>query len=611
MSEPQGLSRRGLLQLVGMSTLGVAGVTAAAGCAPAKPEEATGGNNSGAVKKGGEYHGVYPYLPPPQGNFNAVGKPYVGAPNTIMIGNPYGDLILPPSGYYHWKEQTWELFLAESYELDKSTNTYTLKIKPDLKWSDGKALTSQDYLTTFWCQWAINSPLWSYIDKIDAPDDSTFTMKMNQPAMVVERYLLRSNIIPTSIYGEYADRAQQVHDGAGSESKDFTKLNDELIKLQPKEFVVSGPYNIDYKTLNNTQLTLVKNETGFNADTVNFDKLVIFNGETPTATPLVLSKDVDYATHGFPVASEKQFQNIGYKILRPPTYGGPALYMSFDKVPEFKDIKVRQALVQAFDHQQTGTVALGESGVAPELYAGFSDNLADAWLEDDAKSKLTNYAFDQDKAASGLEDAGWKRSGNAWKLPNGKSAGYQLLYPSDYADWSAAAKDIAQQLTKFGIKISLHGVVSTQQPIDVDKGNFQLALQGWGNSSHPYPYFSFVAAFLTHNYPIAKNNGGKGINFPLKTEVPGMGSVDIQKLIDASGSGIDEAELKKNIGQLAQVFNTLLPIIPMYERHGNTPTLNGERVKQFPTEDDPITQNSPYGDNEVSLWIMNGKLQPV
>lgn len=610
MSEPNGVSRRSLLQLVGLSTVGVAGVGAAAGCAPAKPKEAGGGGGGG--KSGGEYRGAYPYLPSPEGNYNAVGKPLVGSPNAILAGTPYTDLILLPSGMYHWDEQTWELFLADSYELDKKTNTYTVKVKSGLKWSDGSALSAKDYVTTFWCHWILNSPLWSYVDKIDAPDDTTFTLRMNQPAMVVERYLLRSNIVASSVYGEFADQAKALkEDGKAADSDEATKLNKKLIELTPKGYVASGPYNIDYKTINNTQLTMVKNASGYGADTVKFDKLLIYNGETPTVTPLVLSKDVDYATHGFPVASEKQFESIGYKILRPPTYSGPALYMNFDKVSEFKDAKVRQALNFAIDHKQNGTVALGKSGVPTKFYTGFSDNLIDTWIEKPDQDKLEQYAFDQDKAAKLLEGAGWKRSGKAWKLPDGKPANYQLLYPSDYADWSAAAKDLSEQLGKFGIKITLHGVVGTQQTVDVDKGNFQLAIQSWGNSTQPYPYFSFVQALLTHNYPIAKNSGGKGINFPLKTTVEGFGKVDLQKLVDASGAGIDEAALKKNITKLAQIFNAALPIIPLFERHGNTPTLNGERVKQFPTNDDPITQNSLYADNEVALWILNGKLQPA
>lgn len=612
MSEPNAMSRRSLFQLVGLSSLGAAGVAAAgSGCAPAKPKAGSGsGTDSGGT--GGEFHAGTLYLPIPQGNYNCAGQPFVKIPNAVLFSGNYGDLVMLPSAFYHWKEQTWDLYLIDSFDLDKASNTYTVKIKSGLSWSDGKPITAQDYLTTFWCQWVLGSPLWDYIDTIDAPDDQTFTMKMNQPAPVVERYLLHSNVIPTQQYGDIAAQARKIAEGGGSSSsKPAAALNTELVKYQPEKYIASGPFNIDYKTMNNTQLTLIKNTKGYAADRVKFDKIVIYNGETPEITPLVLSKDIDYATNGFPVASAKQFESLGYEILRPPTYSGPALFMSFDKQPEFKDPKVRQALNFAIDHDRNGTAALGPSGKSTKYYTGFSDFLVDSWIRTDAKSKLNAYGHDQDKAASMLESAGWKRSGNSWRLPNGKPAAYELLFPSDYADWSGAAKDLGEQLTAFGIPIKLRGVVSTQQPINVYKGDFQLAIQAWGNSAQPYPYFSFVAAFLNFNYPLAKNNGGKGMNYDLKRSIPGFGQVDIQKLIEATGSGTEQDALVANTTKLAQIFNAELPIIPLFERLGNSPALNGVRVKNFPSNDDPLITNSLYADNLVILAMLSGKLEPV
>lgn len=612
MTEPTPISRRSLLQLVGMSTVGVAGAGAMAGCSPATPTgQSSTGSGGGATA---QFNGGWPYLQFPQGNYNAAGNPYVGIPNAILgQGGIYGDLLLPPSGFYHWKEATWELFLADSFSLDKASQTYTVKIKSGLKWSDGAALTSKDYLTTFWVQRVLNSPLWDYVSEIAAPDDTTFTMKMNQPATVVERYLLRSTIIPTSVYGDYSTKAQAIVKGGKdlSTSTEGKTLNQDLVKFSPKEYVVSGPFQIDYATINNSQLTLVKNKTGYAADTVKFDKILIYNGETPAVTPLVLSKDLDYGTYGFPVASAKQFQAIGYNIMRPPTYSGPAMLINFAKLTEFKDAGARQALAHAINRNQNGTASLGPSGIGAKYMCGFSDNLVDTWLTPAVKNSLDTYGFDTAKATSLLEAAGWKKNGSSWQTPAGKAATYQLEYPSDYADWSACAKDIANQLTNFGIKIELHGVVSTQEPIDIAKGNFQLAIQAWGNSTQPYPYFSFVQAFLTNNYPITQNQGGKGMDYQLKTTTKIAGSVDIQKLIAASGSGLDTNALKANIGKLAQVFNEQLPLLPMFERYGDCPALNGKRVKAFPTDSDPIAQNSLYGDNNVMLWMLNGKLGPI
>ena len=609
MTQPNPISRRSLLQLVGLSTVGVAGVGAvAAGCAPATPTGQSGAGSGGGTAT---FNGGWPYLQYPQGNYNAAGNPYVPVPNAILgAAGIYLDLLMPPSGMYHWKEATWELFLADSYTLDKASNTYTVKVKSGLKWSDEAALTAKDYVTTFWVQRILNSPLWDYIDTIAAPDDTTFTMKMNAPALVVERYLLRSTILPTSVYGTYSDRAQKIISGGADLTSSAGKtLNQDLVKFSPKEYVVSGPFQIDYATVNNTQITLKKNPTGYAADTVKFDNLLLYNGETPAVTPLVLSKDVDYGTYGFPVASAKQFQAVGYEIMKPPTYSGPAMLFNFAKLTEFKDAAARQAIAMAINRNQNGTASLGPSGIGAKYMSGFSDNLIDTWLTPEDKAKLNTYDFNTDTAASMLTSAGWKKNGSSWQTPSGKTASYQLEYPSDYADWSACAKDIANQLNNFGIKIELHGVVSTQEPIDIAKGNFQLAIQAWGNSTQPYPYFSFVQAFLTNNYPITQNQGGNGMDYQLKTTTKVYGSVDIQKLITASGSGIDVDALKTAVGKLALVFNEQLPLLPMFERYGDCPALNGKRVKQFPPASDPIALNSLYGDNNVMIWMLNGKLE--
>jgi hypothetical protein len=96
-------------------------------------------------------------------------------------------------------------------------------------------------------------------------------------------------------------------------------------EFRPEDMVVLGPYKIDPASITESQMMLDKVPTSFMADMVKFDKLVNYNGETPVVTPLVLSGDVDYATHGFPPATEKEYINLGYRILRAPNYNGPAL----------------------------------------------------------------------------------------------------------------------------------------------------------------------------------------------------------------------------------------------------------------------------------------------
>jgi len=145
----------------------------------------------------------------------------------------------------------------------------------------------------------------------------------------------------------------------------------------------------------------------------------------------------------------------------------------------------------------------------------------------------------------------------------------------------------------------------------MDKGNFELGIQGWGNSNNPHPHFSFATPFLTRNYPIAKNNGGRGIDFPLEQDTKVAGKVNIQQLIIDCARGLDTEKQKSEVTTIARVFNELLPCVPLYQRNGNDTALEGVRVKAWPADDDPILKNSSYADGIPTLLMFTGKLEPV
>ena len=599
-------SRRSLLKAVGLT--GATGAALAA-CAPAEPDGSGGGEGGGS---GGAFHGAWPYLAPPEGHFNFAAQPYAGVPTVLLGDSPYRDLLTPPSALWLWADKEWEYLIAESHELDAEAGTLTVKIKPDLVWSDGSKLTSQDYLTTFYLQFIQRAPSWDFITGLDAPDEQTVVVNFEDPPAVLERYVLKSNILSTAQYGEWADRAKAIVDAGGSmDEGDGEELGTEFQTFKPENVIVSGPYDFDYDTITNTQLTLTRNADGYGADKVTFDSIVIYAGETTEVTSLVQSGDVDYATHGFAPASEKPFEGAGYTILRPPVYSGPALYLNQDRFKEFADVNVRKAFAYLLDRATIGQISLAESGVAVENMVGFSDNFVDEWITDEVKGKLDKYEMDEAKATSLLEEAGWKKSGDAWTTPDGKPAAYEIQFPQTYADWSAAGKNVAEQLSAFGIAVTARGLDEKQAPIDIDKGDFEMAIQAWGSSAHPHPHFSFVTDLFVHNIPIAKNQGGKGYGFPLQDVKTSAGTVDLEELVAISGEGLDVEEQKKNISTVALAFNELLPIIPLFERYGNNPALEGVRVQGFPTEDDPILENAPYADNFVILKMFRGEITPV
>ena len=165
------------------------------------------------------------------------------------------------------------------------------------------------------------------------------------------------------MYGPIAKKAADLFAAGKKASDDEGKaISKELTELRPTNFPSVGPYKIDYSSVTEAQLTMVRNPGGVFADKVNFDKIVVYQGETAAVTPLVLSGDVDYATHGFPVATDKAFGDAGLRVLRGPLYTGPAIHFHWEKAAAFQDKRLRQAVAYAIDKEQSAQIAYGKSG---------------------------------------------------------------------------------------------------------------------------------------------------------------------------------------------------------------------------------------------------------
>jgi peptide/nickel transport system substrate-binding protein len=551
------------------------------------------------------FHGAWPFQVPPKGHFNG----FDGITDRIIGDGPYLDLVVPPPAMYIWQEKRYEGVLAESWQLDTAANTYTVTLKTGLEWSDGNPVTSKDMVTSWWCYRIMRNVGWNYISAIEAVDDQTVVFTLSNPSTVFERYALRRQIFSDAAYGEWATKAQDLFDsGKDLDSDEGTQLNTDFQAFHPDNIIASGPFMIDTGSITNAQLTLVKNETGYAADQVDFDTVVLYNGETPDVTPLVLAKNVDYATHGFPPATVNEFTDKGIRIIRPPVYSGAGLYINFGKLPQFKDVRVRQALAYLLQRDQVGQVSLGDSGVPVQYMAGFSDLLVPDWLSAEDIARLQPYEYHEQTAIDLLTAAGWSKDGDTWRTPDGEPASFDVSYHAEFADYSATGQNVAEQLAAFGFQATGKGVTYTQMDVDLRKGDYQMAIQTWGSSAHPNPHFAFVQPLFTFNYPVAANQGGRGIDFDLQ-QTTSDGPIDLEDAVAAAGAGLDEEAQKASVTKVALAFNELLPVIPLFERFGNNPALEGVRVAAWPADDDPVMQNAPYADNATVLLMLQGRLK--
>ena len=588
-------TRRRLLRDATFTSLGLI----AAACAPGTSGTTTGTatTGGGTSAKGGEFHGAWPYVLAPQGHWNYY------ATNAIISGSIYTDLFIPSLAVYNWAGNKYDYWLAESSK--QNGDNYDVKLRSGLKWDDGKPFTAKDVVTTYMVGRLAAYGIWNFIDKVEAVDDLNVRFHYTKPTSLGERLILRNGIKPDSIYGALAKKAQDFYAGGGTNSTDAGKaLIKEMNDFRPANPSSIGPYKIDPQSVTAAQFTMVRNTGGLFADKVNFDKIVIFQGETAEVTPLVLNGDIDYATHGFPLATDKAFQDKGYRIIRGPILTGPALYINWEKAPELQDKRLRQAIAMAFNREEAGKIFYGTSARAPKYMTGFSDGLVANWVNSADVSKLNAYAFDTAKADALMKDAGYAKGADGIYAKGGKALSFELYFPSDFQDWAAAATYASDALNKFGIKITPRGAIRSTQLPDMNNGNFQIGMNPWG-IGNPHPQASLVRPFREFN----KDATGGGMKYPL-TQTYSGGSINFDTVLDDAITGYDTAKQKDPITKLSLAFNELLPIIPIYERLNNNPVNEKARVTGWKPEGDPIYQQGG-ADNFTIVMIMDATLHKI
>ncbi len=92
--------------------------------------------------------------------------------------------------------------LASGYTVDSSTKIYTVRLKPGLKWQDGKPLTAQDIIFTYHLiqNPDVQSPLFASWQGIDLKEINQYTVQFTLPNALADfPYSMTNGIVPYHI----------------------------------------------------------------------------------------------------------------------------------------------------------------------------------------------------------------------------------------------------------------------------------------------------------------------------------------------------------------------------------------------------------------------------
>ena len=464
--------------------------------------------------------------------------------NTDVIGAQ--NLNNTMEGLYRFKGKNIKPALATN--LAKPTNnglTYTFKLRPNAKWSNGDPITASDFVYS-WRRTVDpkTKSTYSYIFEgiTNAKDISAGKKPVNSLGIkALNKHTLQVDLEkPVPYFNTLLT------------SPTFFPQNKKVITKWGKKYgtnsqtlVSNGPFKLVKWNSPDNSWTEVKNDKYWDAKDVKVQKLQYqVVKDASTALNLYQSNKLDRVL--LTGDSAKQMKNAkDYKIQKESTtfYVAP----NIKKVALFNNTKIRQALSMSVNRQQLTKKVLGDGKVAslstfPAKMTFNPETKVDFAKETQASAVATN-SYNPTKAKQ-LWQEGLSETNN-----KGKKFSFTLL--GDDSDVAKKQAEFLQnQFEKLpGLKINVTNVPFKSRLARAKSGDFDLLVTGW-SADFPDP-ITFLTLFNTD----ASNNDGKWSN----TEYDNLVNKSLNEDANNPMARWQDMKAAQNLS------NREVPAIPLYQ----------------------------------------------
>lgn len=318
--------------------------------------------------------------------------------------------------------------LATEWSLSDDRLTWTIKLRPDVKFSDGSPLTAEDVAFSFNEAARTGSAAdLTALDVARAIDDQTLEIRLKKPWITFTENFYALGIVPSDSYGEGYARNPV---GSGPyKLVSWTEGQQLIVEKNPNYYGETGPFERITFLFTGEDTSLAAAQAG-QVDMVSVPATAA--DAAPEGFTQVVVQSVDNRGIVFPMArDEGKIAGEGIKVGNTVT----------------ADPAIRRAINLGIDRNQLVEVALFGHG---RPAAGPADGLP--WSNPDAA-----LAFDPEQARTVLEHAGWGLGSDGIRVKDGLRAAFPINYPASDSTRRALAETVAEQLKALGIEATATG----------------------------------------------------------------------------------------------------------------------------------------------------------
>ena len=394
-------------------------------------------------------------------------------PFTVSFGaTPYThDLISLVYDSLFWSQVSTdpEPWLAERATSSNDFKEWTVTLRPNITWHDGRPLTADDVKFSFDYYGKFPGASGRYAHHVsDSP-------KL-QSATVVDPRTVRL------VYGEPTPTFRTM---PGADLPIIPKHKWENVTEPAKATtdlpVGSGPYKV-VEMIRDQRYRLEANTAYFKGKPT-IDQLDLPIVKDPAAAFAALrTGELDSVARNVPPELMSQFQSGGVKVAKGTKFESLQMYFNALKAP-LTDPKLRKAIALGIDTKPlVDTVLLGNG--RPGL---------DSFIHPDSPWALPNgrHEFDPAKAQTMLDQAGYsaKDPDGVRKTPDGKRLEFAVLVSSFEPTDLRAVQLAAQQVARIGVKLN---------PEALDPAT--LRQRRTGPPGQPPPYDAYMSTLESHGH---------------------------------------------------------------------------------------------------------------
>ena len=496
--------------------------------------------------------------------------------------NPYtsGDLLpgvmFEPLLVFNNMTAKTEYRLAESAEYSDDLKTITVKLRENLKWSDGSPLTAKDVVFSF--NLTKDTPafdvrgIWSAgnLTSITAKDDRTVVFELKEGDSTFLWNLANYHIVPERIWSKVEDITT------------FTNPNP----------VGSGPMTT-VKYAKSQQMQLCRNPNYYQEGRPYLDCITYRSyNDNSQLQPALMKGEIDWGSNFIAdventfVAASPENHHFWY-----PANDAIHLYVNTKEKP-FDDLKVRQALSMALDREAIVDIAAYGYPTVNFNVGGIGE-LYGRYINEEINKKygqLTQY--NPEKSKKLLDAAGYKdlnRDGFR-DMPNGDTIEFDIEVVNGWTDWIQVVQMVTEYYEEIGIKANVKTVDWAVYDKHLKDSEYKMSIN-WSLVA-TNPILAYQEYYLTSR--IGKTwHAGHGVN-----------SEQIDTLIDSFGKTTDPQEQKKILDELQEFTAKNVPFIPLFS-NATWFQYNNSKIVGWPSKENPYVQPVWYDGGKRVLILDN------